>query len=215
MAAALQVRFSTMHSAKGLEADYVIVLDAISGRWGFPSEIDDDPVLNLVLGLASEYPNAEERRLFYVALTRAKKKAFIMTVDEVQSSFVVELETGKYDGLVIPSNVSDRVADCPVCKAATLTLKISQYGPFFACSSPRCAGKASKCPECSAGAFVRSGVQFKCIACNATRKCCPLCEFGYLKHRSTGNDGCSTYRKDPPHTCWYGPCTCPESRRRA
>ena len=158
--ATLQVRFSSAHRAKGMEADYVVVLDAISGRWGFPSEIADDPVLNLVLGRESEFPNAEERRLFYVALTRAKKKAFIMTVDEVQSSFVVELEEGKYDGLVIPSNVSDRVADCPVCKAATLTLKISQYGPFFACSSPRCAGKASKCPECSAGALVRSGAQF-------------------------------------------------------
>ena len=224
--AALQIRFSTMHRAKGMEADYVIVLDVNSGRWGFPSEIDDDPVLNLVLGLASEYPNAEERRLFYVALTRAKKKAFIMTVDEVQSSFVVELEEGKYDGLVIPSNVSDRVADCPVCKAATLTLKISQYGPFFACSSPRCAGKASKCPECSAGALVRSAAQFKCIACNATRKSCPKCEYGYVKHHSAGKakgsgreylafDGCSTYRSDPVWKCWTGPCACPESQRRA
>jgi DNA helicase-4 len=224
--ATLQIRFSTMHSAKGMEADYVIVLDAISGRWGFPSEIDDDPVLNLVLGLASEYPNAEERRLFYVALTRAKKKAFIMTVDEVQSSFVVELEESKYDGLVIPSDVSDRVADCPVCKSATLVLRISQYGPFFACSSPRCVGKASKCPECSAGALVRSGLQFKCIACNAMRKSCPKCEYGYVKHHSAGKakssgreylafDGCSTYRSDPVWKCWTGPCACPESQRRA
>jgi DNA helicase-4 len=210
----LQIRFSTVHSAKGMEADYVIVLDVISGRWGFPSEIDDDPVLNLVLGIASEFPNAEERRLFYVALTRAKKKAFIMTVDEVQSSFVVELEESKYDGLVIPSNVSERVADCPVCKSATLVLRISQYGPFFACSSPRCAGKASKCPECSAGALVRSGVQFKCIACNATRMSCPKCVFGYLKHRSTGYDGCSTYRKDPAWSCWYGPCACVDTKVR-
>jgi DNA helicase-4 len=222
---ALQIQFSTIHRAKGMEADYVIVLDVNSGRWGFPSEIDDDPVLNLVLGLASEYPNAEERRLFYVALTRAKKKAFIMTVDEVQSSFVVELEEGKYEGLVIPSNVSDRVADCPVCKAPTLTLKISQYGPFFACSSPRCAGKASQCPECSAGAFVRSGAQFKCIACDATRKSCPKCEYGYVKHHSAGKakgsgreylafDGCSTYRSDPVWKCWTGPCACANTKVR-
>jgi DNA helicase-4 len=217
--AALQIKFSTMHSAKGMEADYVIALDVISGRWGFPSEIADDPVLNLVLGIASEFPNAEERRLFYVALTRAKKKAFMMTVDEVQSSFVVELEESKYDGLVIPSNVSERVADCPVCKSATLVLRISQYGPFFACSSPRCVGKASKCPECSAGALVRSGLQFKCIACNATRKNCPKCEYGYVKHHSAGKakgsgrdyaafDGCSTYRSDPVWKCWTGPCAC-------
>ena len=217
--AALQIKFSTMHSAKGMEADYVIALDVISGRWGFPSEIADDPVLNLVLGIASDFPNAEERRLFYVALTRAKKKAFVMTVDEVQSSFVTELEESKYDGLVIPSDVSDRVADCPVCKSATLVLKISEYGPFFACSSPRCTGKASKCPECSAGSFVRSGVQFECIACKATKRNCPKCEYGYVKHHDAGKakgngrdyaafDGCSTYRSDPVWKCWTGPCAC-------
>ena len=137
-----------------------------------------------------------------------------MTVDEVQSSFIVELEENKYTGLVIPSNVGDRVTDCPVCKSPTLVLRISEYGPFFACSSPRCVGKASKCPECSAGALVRSEVQFKCIACNATRKNCPKCVFGYLKHRSTGYDGCSTYRKDPAWSCWYGPCACVESQGR-
>ena len=43
------MEFSTVHGAKGREADYVIVLDLNDGRWGFPSKVEDDPVLELVL----------------------------------------------------------------------------------------------------------------------------------------------------------------------
>ena len=43
------MEFSTVHGAKGREADYVIVLDLNDGRWGFPSKIEDDPLLELVL----------------------------------------------------------------------------------------------------------------------------------------------------------------------
>ena len=45
----LRVEFSTVHGAKGREADYVIVLDLNDGRWGFPSKVEDDPLLELVL----------------------------------------------------------------------------------------------------------------------------------------------------------------------
>ena len=64
--------YHTVHAAKGLEADYVVVLGICAGRYGFPTEITDDPLLDLVFAAPEEYPNAEERRLFYVALTRAK-----------------------------------------------------------------------------------------------------------------------------------------------
>ncbi|MCY4529156.1 MAG: UvrD-helicase domain-containing protein, partial [Chloroflexi bacterium] len=66
--------FSTVHRAKGRESDYLVVLDLKDGRWGFPSKVEDDPLLELVLPPASGggYPFAEERRLFYVAMTRAR-----------------------------------------------------------------------------------------------------------------------------------------------
>jgi len=69
----LRVTFRTVHSAKGLEADYVIVPSMSTGTFGFPSQIVDDPVLSLAMAQADPYPHAEERRLFYVALTRARR----------------------------------------------------------------------------------------------------------------------------------------------
>ena len=85
--------FSTVHSAKGSEADYVVVLDLKDGRWGFPSRIEDSSLLELVLPptAGKPYPFAEERRLFYVAMTRARIGAYLVTDPARPSMFVTEL----------------------------------------------------------------------------------------------------------------------------
>nr|WP_144243537.1 UvrD-helicase domain-containing protein [Azospirillum argentinense] len=72
----LRLSFMTVHGAKGLEADYAIVLGLGTGRFGFPTEIADDPILDLVLAAPEGYPNAEERRLLYVALPAPSAGSF-------------------------------------------------------------------------------------------------------------------------------------------
>ena len=62
----------TAHSSKGLGYDYVILINAIEGKYGFPSQIENDPIMKLVTVQDGSMKFAEERRLFYVALTRTK-----------------------------------------------------------------------------------------------------------------------------------------------
>ena len=62
-----------------------------AGKYGFPSEVTDDPLLDLVLGTPEEYPNAEERRLLYVALTRARRRAYLIEGEGPRSPFIAEL----------------------------------------------------------------------------------------------------------------------------
>ena len=86
-----RVRFQTVHKAKGLEADFVVVLDLVDRRRGFPSRVEDDPLLDLVAPPTEPYPNAEERRVFYVALTRGRRGAWLIADAERPSAFVNEL----------------------------------------------------------------------------------------------------------------------------
>ncbi|MDD5243486.1 MAG: UvrD-helicase domain-containing protein [Syntrophorhabdaceae bacterium] len=87
----LQIEFLTAHSAKGLEADYVIIDYLNSEKYGFPTEIVDDPIINMVLAESDNYDHAEERRLFYVASTRAKHKVYLLPNTFKPSMFVLEL----------------------------------------------------------------------------------------------------------------------------
>lgn len=85
-----KIEFLTVHKSKGLEADYVIILQCSKDTYGFPSMVSNDPVLDYVLTRSDEYPYGEERRLFYVAITRAKIKTFVMYDKRQPSVFVDE-----------------------------------------------------------------------------------------------------------------------------
>ena len=85
-----KIEFLTVHKSKGLEADYVIILQCNKDTYGFPSLVSDDPVLNYVLTKSDQYPYGEERRLFYVAITRAKVKTYILYDRRFPSVFVDE-----------------------------------------------------------------------------------------------------------------------------
>ena len=92
----LKIRFLTVHQSKGLEADYVIILNNREAKLGFPAHVKDPPLKSELVKIAEELrldqvSVNEERRLFYVALTRAKKQVILLTVDGKESSFIKEL----------------------------------------------------------------------------------------------------------------------------
>ena len=88
----LKLEFLTVHSAKGLGADEVILLNCNRGIYGFPSKKKSDPILKSVESIDFSYPDAEERRLFYVALTRTKNQVFLMYHPKKISKFVMEIK---------------------------------------------------------------------------------------------------------------------------
>jgi DNA helicase-4 len=135
----LDVRFKTIHGSKGLEADYVIIPGLTKGSYGFPSTIIDDPVLRLAMPEGDDFPLAEERRLFYVALTRAKRAVLLLTVQHKESPFLLELV--RDHGLTLHNEQGTTVDStiCPRCKAGFMVQRSGEYGAFFGCSNyPRC-----------------------------------------------------------------------------
>lgn len=85
-----KIEFLTVHKSKGLEADYAILLQCNKDTYGFPSLVSDDSVLNYVLTKSDQFPYGEERRLFYVAITRAKLKTLVLYDKRFPSVFVDE-----------------------------------------------------------------------------------------------------------------------------
>ncbi len=85
-----KIEFLTVHKSKGLEADYVILLQCNKDTYGFPSRVSDDPSLQYVLTASDRFPYGEERRLFYVAITRAKVKTWVLYDTRFPSVFVDE-----------------------------------------------------------------------------------------------------------------------------
>jgi len=81
----------TAHSAKGLGFDNVIILNMFENKFGFPCQLETDPIMKLVRYEDASMPFAEERRLFYVALTRTKNRVFILTPQNKPSRFLIEL----------------------------------------------------------------------------------------------------------------------------
>ena len=169
----LQLIFTTVHASKGLEADYVIVLGLSSGKYGFPSEIVDDPLLDMVLAEPEGYANAEERRLLYVAITRAKCRVFLLTDEGQPSSFVRELLNGDYNVTSFGRSPDFDVA-CPKCVQGRLELRNSKHGAFFGCSNwPYCEHTQQACPHCGTGIPIKSDEIWCCRQCGQAVQGCP------------------------------------------
>ncbi len=128
----LSIKFRTIHTAKGLESDYVFVINNRNESYGFPSKIQDNNLINYLLEKQDLYPYSEERRLFYVALTRTKNKTYLVVDTSNESSFIAELRIN------YPAYFNKVENVCPKC-GSKLKLRNGKHGPFFGCSSyPNC-----------------------------------------------------------------------------
>ena len=124
----LKIQYVTAHKSKGLQADYVFIINNKKGRMGFPSQIQDAHILKLLLESSDNFPLAEERRLFYVAITRAKRKVFLVTIKNKESEFVQELKN------IYGTEMQKSKYTCPKC-GGRLIRKHGQYGDFLGCSN--------------------------------------------------------------------------------
>jgi helicase, uvrD/REP family protein len=161
----VDIKFITVHKSKGLEADNVIVLNLKNDLYGFPNKLTGDPIISLLLSAPEACRFAEERRLFYVALTRTKNKVYLLT-PENESLFTKEIK--QYSNYLIQGRYGETdLVNCPWCKTGRLVIrKNSQTGKnFVGCSHyPNCnqsynnieiLSKPILCPACQSGFLVR------------------------------------------------------------
>lgn len=126
----IKVTPRTIHSAKGLEAKAVFVIGLVDGPGGFPDVWLEDRIFQVVRKGRLDLLMEEERRLFYVAITRAKEKLFLITEKGIESTFLREIpetytvKTGEDD--------QDLVEEPNVCKncSSALESKLFVYCPF-------------------------------------------------------------------------------------
>ena len=195
------LQFNTVHSTKGQEADYVVVLDLKDDRYGFPCMVEYDPLLTIVMPPThgDPYPFAEERRLFYVALTRARRAVYLITDPVRPSPFVKEL---------LKNCPEVKVRDgmrplCPACERGALVP--SQSGDNLRCSNfPRCQHMAPRCPGCRRGyvSILEGEAECSNPGCEMPPEMCPRCREGILVLRSGRSKfwGCSRYQGTPSCT---------------
>lgn len=163
---------STIHSAKGLEADYVVLLEirdvipaAIGGRLSVPSSLSDDPILALVMPSLGAFPHAEERRLLYVGLSRAKMRVDLICNRLFPSTFATEL-AGHSGVTVLGAPASE--SQCLICLArrtdAVGRITWSASKPSR-CSNPDCGFEPPNCERCRTGFLmpIVAGSRLKCV----------------------------------------------------
>ena len=135
----VNIEYRTVHQSKGLECDNVILINLKNWRAGFPNKMVDDPVLNFVKMNGDSFSYAEERRLFYVALTRTKNNVYLLApyfkssvfIQELENDVNVELLNLENNNLETLKNIEkngERYAiptklKCPVCKTGIVLLE--------------------------------------------------------------------------------------------
>ncbi|WP_081917977.1 UvrD-helicase domain-containing protein [Methylobacter sp. BBA5.1] len=206
----LNIQFMSVHASKGKEADYVVVLGLEKGKHGFPSEKATHPLLELLLPRAEAYEYAEERRLFYVALTRARHHVYLITNGNNPSQFVRELINKRYPILTdefTGEGFQDQLASIPCsrCQIGYMVPRDSRYGSFFGCSQyPLCDHTQHACQWCGSG--LQHKGQFRVCEnprCDFVEPICPQCGGALSLRKGPYGQfwGCSNYRKAAEFSC--------------
>lgn len=174
------VTIKTIHSSKGMEADIVVVMDVQQDNRGFPSTIEDDPVIRLVSPESESYEHAEERRIFYVALTRARIACHLITPVQAPSLFALELSEQSI-GINVGLDSSINVL-CPICKSGRLVKSRNNEGCY--CSNyPLCKMRTPPCGVCNQPTDLISlrPLIYSCKTHPGERfDICPSCDWGVL-----------------------------------
>ena len=183
------ITFMTAHSSKGLGYDNVVLINMFEGKFGFPCQIEDDPIIKLVTYEDKSMPFAEERRLFYVAMTRTKNRVYIATPKQKPSRFLVELI--KDYQLPLPEEINMKTVDlfnlrCPICG---FPLKY-EFNKNYGLTLWICTNESEICD------FMTNDRVHKHDICK-----CPKCQDGYLivkMNPKNGNVfyGCTNYYND-------------------
>lgn len=189
------ITFMTAHSSKGLGYDNVILINMFEGKFGFPCQIEDDPIIKLVTYEDKSMPFAEERRLFYVAMTRTKNRVYIAVPKNKPSRFLVELINDYH--LPLTEAINMQTVDlfnlrCPICG---FPLKY-EFNKNYGLNLWICTNDAEVCD------FMTNDRVHMHDICK-----CPRCQDGYLivkKNPKNGNIfyGCTNYFNDK-NQCRY------------
>ena len=187
----VRLEFMTVHRAKGLGFDNVIIINARNELYGFPSQIQEDPVLKYVVKDDFSIEYAEERRLFYVALTRTKNRVYIVVPEQHPSKFVTELisefKNVKVNGKIneVDDANSADIKRCPIC-GYPLQLR---YKPHYGLKLWLCSNEPEICDFMTND--LRGG-ELSILKCDR-------CQDGYLivKEGKLGPFlGCTNYKSD-------------------
>jgi DNA helicase-4 len=192
--------FWTLHSAKGLEADYCIIIGFEQGKLGFPSDNQNNVLVEALLPEQDEFTHSEERRLLYVGITRAKHKAYLIADPYACSAFVKELVNDNYpiqiaSTLFNKSQLKQR--ECSTCSDGLIVPKTGQYGDYYSCTNTQiCETKLRVCKSCS-GPSIDKNTYSQCVntECKTQHPICEKCGREMRKRKSKHGEflGCSGF----------------------
>lgn len=112
------IKYWTFHSSKGLEADYCVLIGFFQGKSGFPNQNKEESVVEALLPSLDTFEHSEERRLLYVAMTRARKKWYILGNPTAPSEFIIELLSPKFKVHIGSKTFEEqyrKIFKCPLC----------------------------------------------------------------------------------------------------